>query len=454
MSKKRNVKAEESERQSRKEVLRARRQSEQSRQIRIVIAIVLGIILLVFGVALVNEYLLVPNQPVANVRGEEIALGDWQDRVRYQRAQFIINMEDQLESFGDVGLVQQFNGQQIQLLQDGQELGRLVLEQMVDETIIRQEAAKRNITVSSAEIDAAIGEQFSYYGGEAPTPLPTPTQTIMPTPSLTPIPTAVITEALPTQTPLPTPTVGPTGTPLPTATPVSSESFQESLDALLGRYRKVGVSEATFRSAVEAQLYREKLAEALGEEQGVATEEEQASAYFLIFDTQEEADATLAQIGVDGFLTVWNTVRSASFDANRESTASANEQLWRPREQYESNLGADVAAAIFDEPISTPSGVIEVPGVAEGDPSQFIITMASGREIRPVAETTISNAKFQLVSDLITTVRNTETVELLSLWRTRVPGQPILDPKFLVQPTPVPTEVIPTPEPLPTDDGT
>ena len=117
--------------------------------------------------------------PVANVRGEEIALGDWQDRVRYQRAQFIINMEDQLESFGDVGLVQQFNGQQIQLLQDGQELGRLVLEQMVDETIIRQEAAKRNITVSSAEIDAAIGEQFSYYGGEAPTPLPTrpPTRT-------------------------------------------------------------------------------------------------------------------------------------------------------------------------------------------------------------------------------------------------------------------------------------
>ena len=133
MSKKRNVKAEESERQSRKEVLRARRQSEQSRQIRIVIAIVLGIILLVFGVALVNEYLLVPNQPVANVRGEEIALGDWQDRVRYQRAQFIINMEDQLESFGDVGLVQQFNGQQIQLLQDGQELGRLVLEQMVSQ---------------------------------------------------------------------------------------------------------------------------------------------------------------------------------------------------------------------------------------------------------------------------------------------------------------------------------
>jgi len=232
MAKKRNQQesTEEAQRQSRKDVLLARRQAEQSRQAKIIVGVVVGIIALVLVVALVNEFIISPQQAVASVRDEEINLQNWQDRVRYQRAQFITTIEDQLEAFGDLATVQQFNQQQINLLLNGEELGRLVLEQMVDEEVIAQEAAARGITVTDEEVDERIGEQFNYFGGGLPTPFPTPTETIMPTPSITPIPTAVITEVLPTNTPFPTPTTGPTATPPPTATPVSQESFETDLD--------------------------------------------------------------------------------------------------------------------------------------------------------------------------------------------------------------------------------
>src|SRR5690606_11618170 len=157
MSKKRRVEQEESHRQSRKEVLLARRKAEQTRQIRLIVAGVAAIFLVVLGVAIVNEYFIAPGRAVAAVAEDEITLGDWQDRVKYQRAQFIINMEDQLEQFGgEIGLVQQFNAQQIELLLGGEELGRLVLQQMMDEKIVEREAAQRGITVSEAEVDEAI----------------------------------------------------------------------------------------------------------------------------------------------------------------------------------------------------------------------------------------------------------------------------------------------------------
>lgn len=62
---------------------------------------------------------------------------------------------------------------------------------MIDELLIRQEAQSRGIEVTEEEVNAAIGERYSYYDGGLPTPVPTGTNTPVPTPSLTPIPTVV-----------------------------------------------------------------------------------------------------------------------------------------------------------------------------------------------------------------------------------------------------------------------
>jgi hypothetical protein len=457
MAKKRNQQesTEEAQRQSRKDVLLARRQAEQSRQAKIIVGVVVGIIALVLVVALVNEFIISPQQAVASVRDEEINLQNWQDRVRYQRAQFITTIEDQLEAFGDLATVQQFNQQQINLLLNGEELGRLVLEQMVDEEVIAQEAAARGITVTDEEVDERIGEQFNYFGGGLPTPFPTPTETIMPTPSITPIPTAVITEVLPTNTPFPTPTTGPTATPPPTATPVSQESFETDLDDLLDRFRRMGVDEETFRETVRQQILREKLADALAEEEELATEEEMVSAFVLSFGTEEEAEAALAQIEAEGFLEVWNQVRSQPPDPDVERPPAATEQLWRTRDQLVGTYTEEAAEVLFDTETGEYTVILEVPGETEEQLSRFYIFQVSGREVRPLAAGTIDGLKSQLVSDLITTVRNAGDVETTQLWRTRWPSNPRLDPDYLVQPTvaptpsplvPLPTTIITTPE--------
>ncbi|MCZ7667055.1 MAG: SurA N-terminal domain-containing protein [Chloroflexi bacterium] len=213
-----NETIEEQQRRSRKEVLVARKEAQQKRQIWIAAGIVGAIILAVILLALINELLISPNRTVASVGDDTIALNEFQDRVVFERTQRIVLLENQLEAFnGDVGIIQQFASQLIiDLLPSSSDtFGESILEQMVDETLLEQAAAERGLSVSEEEVDEAIGADFNYFGGGLPTPAPSATETIVPTPSLTPIPTAVITGSCPPPPELPTPTQGPTATPFP-----------------------------------------------------------------------------------------------------------------------------------------------------------------------------------------------------------------------------------------------
>ena len=436
MARKRNEVAEEAQRQTRKDVLIARKRAQQTRQIRIGVAIVAGLLALVFLFALVNEFVIAPSRPVAIVSDEEITLREWQERVRFERAQRIVLLENQLEAFGgDVGIVQQIAGQAIVELQDAEGLGQTVLNRMIDEVVMRQAAEEHGITVTEEDVDAEIGAAFAYFGGESPTPTPSPTATIMPTPSLTPLPTAVITEEVATLTPAPTATVGPTGTPLPTPTPVSEEAFQETFNEFLGRFRALGVPEETYRDVVRTQLYRERLTEALAEEREVPEEAEQASAFVLSFDSEEEAGEVAQRIEEEGFLTVWNTIRSAPVDPESESTAVANEVLWRTREAIATNLGEEVAQAIFSLPIDTASEVLEQTQADET--ASYHIVQVSGREVRPLSETELENRKLELLASFIDE-QLTGNLILTEFDRGRAPTQPVLDPIFTSPPTATP----------------
>ena len=196
---------------------------------------------MIFIIGIVNELIVAPNRPVATINEEDITLRNWTNRVRFERAQRAIFLDEQFEAFdGDVGLLQQFFGQTMGELFNAEELGQAIVDQMVREAIIRQQAAERGIVVTDEDIDMLVEESFNYFGGDSPTPFPTPTETAMPTPSLTPIPTAIITDLLPTTTPFPTLEPAPTGTAAPTATPVSPEEYQTQLDELYDQLRGFG----------------------------------------------------------------------------------------------------------------------------------------------------------------------------------------------------------------------
>ncbi|MCA9930226.1 MAG: SurA N-terminal domain-containing protein [Anaerolineales bacterium] len=451
MAKKRNQEDLENQRASRKEILRKRKLDEQTRQVRIGVFIVAGLLAIIFVVAIINEFFIVPNQAVATVFGEEITLQDWQDRVRLERAQRVMLLENQLEAFGgDVGIIQQFSGQIMVDLQNAEDLGQSVLNNMIDEMVIKQAAEARGITVTEADIDQQIDELFGYYGGGLPTPAPTATETMMPTPSVTPIPTQVITDVLPTLTPVPTLTPGPTFTPQPTATPVSQESFDEQFSELITRFNDLGVDVATYRESVRAQIYRDRLLDVLAGEDRIASEAEQASFFVLSFGTEAEANEAAALIASDGYLDVWNTIKSTPFDPESTSTASASEVLWRTKALVQSSVNAQVADAVFNIDLNTPSEIIVEP--VDEETNQYFIVMVTGREIRPLSDSEYENNKQQNLINFVS-AQQVDQVVLTGNDRGRVPTQPVLDPLFTQPPTATPLLPTPIPADPAGDDG-
>lgn len=431
-------------RQSRKEILLARRRERQTRQLRLLVLGVAGLLALIFIVAFIMVQVVTPRQPVAIVNGEEIAMRDWQDRVRFQRTQLVVGIDQLAEAVGgDIGQVQQLAGQQINLLMDPPTLGQAVLDEVINDRLIRQEAARRGIVVTDEDVQQEIEESFNFFSGASPTALPTPTETIMPTPSLTPIPTAVITEVVPTNTPFPTPTAGPTVTPQPTPTPVSAEAFQQDYQDLLDQFGRYNVTEAQFREIIRSQLYEERLREALAEEEGVPSEEEQVSFWYMAFDTLEQAEAARDRAIQEDFLTVWNTIRSEPVDPEGEPAGFASELLWRTRESVTTTLNEDIAEEAFTLPLNVPSRVLTLPAATEEAADRFYVIMVSGREVRPLTQATIDSRKEQLLQAWLEAQRATG-VETLDRWRANVPGRPILDSRYLVQPTAVPTVPVTT----------
>lgn len=439
MAKKPSNITEESQRQSRKDILIARKQAEQTRRIRLAMGGVGALIALIFVLAILIEVVIIPGRAVATVGDHPITLKEFQRRVRYERAQRIILLENQLEAFGgDVGIIQQFAQQMIVELYQPEVLAQGVLDQMVQEEMARQMAEARGISISEADIDEAIGASFNYFDGGLPTPFPTAEETVVPTPSLTPVPTSVITDVLPTSTPFPTATTGPTSTPRPTSTPVSQEAFQEQLDDVLSQFSELSADEEIYRAVIKAQLYRSKLMEELAIENEIPEEAEHVSIFMLSFQSEEAGNAAADLLEETDFLSLWNTLRTAPGELS--ITGSASELLWRTQEDLAASIGEEAAEIAFAVPIGEPTGVIS--RSVSADSSTFFILQASGRELRPLSDSALEQEKFDLLSSVVDQ-QLTGNLELADFWRSRVQRTPELDPKFLAQPTATPLPLDP-----------
>ncbi|HKY55804.1 MAG TPA: SurA N-terminal domain-containing protein, partial [Anaerolineales bacterium] len=136
------------------------RLERERRQVRLIRAIAIGgvvvvLLLLLYGYLNLNVFQL--QKPVAEVNGEVITIGEWQERVRFQRVN-LLNLYNTYvfyqQNFGMDTTQQQQEASFY--LQTPEALGQQVIDQMIDEVLIRQEAEKRGITVSEEEIQKEI----------------------------------------------------------------------------------------------------------------------------------------------------------------------------------------------------------------------------------------------------------------------------------------------------------
>lgn len=290
---------------TKKHIARLEREQQQVRLIQTISIAAIVIVVLLVGYGIFDTTYLKSRKPVAEVNGEKIALNYWQERLQLTRLNLANNLQQYQYYQQNFGLDTSQQVQQIQLyLQVPETLGTQVLTQLVDEALIRQEAQKRGITVSASEIEAQVQKSLNFFPDGTPTPTVTPTEFSIPTLTseqlllypATSTPTEVLTSTpAPTNTPDPAATATftpgpPTPTFLPqpatpTSTPYTLDGFKSQYSSSLDNIKKFGISESTFRSVYENQLYREKLLAEIAKDTP-HTEEQVLARHILVDDEQ------------------------------------------------------------------------------------------------------------------------------------------------------------------------
>ncbi|MCJ7695299.1 MAG: peptidylprolyl isomerase [Anaerolineaceae bacterium] len=306
----------------------ARKEKEQ-RQTRIILIVTISVLAIIVGLivyGLIDSYLVKPNKPVAHVGNDVIAVGEFDKKVKYSRLSMINQAYMYVQysqMFGDLGSSFIPNAQSIVTqMSDTVGVGSSVLDSMIDEIIIEEEAKKLGITVSDAEIQDIKQSSFDFFPQGSPTPTITPTTVFTPTLSAsqlellqyTATPKATETPSV-TSTPIEE-TVVPTQetneteadavndegateqvtqtTESPTPTPYTTQGFAKEFDTYLNTLSSIGFSEKDVYEMFRAQLLRQKLLDEVTKD--LQPFEDQIWARHILVASLEEAESILSRL--------------------------------------------------------------------------------------------------------------------------------------------------------------
>lgn len=440
---------------TKKHQARLERERTQNRNITITAIVVLVLVFGVLGFGFLNENVLKYNRPVARVGNETITTRQFQKQVRYSRYQLIqryTNVVQLLQFFGnDPSVQQQLTAVQSQLA-DPISLGDNVLNQMIEDILVRQEAARRGITVSKEEVDKAFQEAFGFFPEGTPTPSVTPT--IVNTPTLGPTQLALITlTPTPTAGPSPTPTAtmtpsvsptptleptatqaatatpeGPTATatiemtatPEPTATPYTQEGYQKTIQDYLKVVEVTGYTEQDLRALVEIQVYRQKVQDAVLAEQGVKAEAEQVWArHILVADEATANDIYQRLQNGEDFATL-----AAEFSTDTTNNQNGGDLGYFGRGQMDTAF----ETAAFDAKIG------EITKPVKSSFGWHIIQVID-HAVRPLSATEYENLRYTQFTTWLDKLRadSKDVTKYDNVWQSNVPTDPTLDPALIPQ---------------------
>jgi len=378
---------------NRKAISRAEREARIQRWILLATAGLVALTILILAGGFFYERVIWPDQPVASVDGQPIRTREFQKRFRFvedslRRQAAILEQEiaaldpnDPTQSTIAALYRQQITQINLQL-NDPILLGRTVLQQMIDERLIRAEAERRGIRVSPEAIDREIERRFGFIR-ETPTPAGSPTPTITPGPG----------------TPEPTP--------FPTPTPMSEASFRALYASQLKQWEGLGFTEADYRALVEADLLEQQLREAFARE--VPTHEEQVDVRMITAETPDLAGELYRRIQAEGFEKVFEEVQ-----AGKVISATALNMGWTPVGGLGSLYGTELEKIVFATPVLSTTSVIT-------SPAGYHIAFVAGREDRELAPYYLQARQQQAFEDWLQKQRNDPNRVRYFDWQNRIP---------------------------------
>ncbi|MCY3834334.1 MAG: peptidylprolyl isomerase [Chloroflexi bacterium] len=279
-----------------------------------VVAVLASLVAITFAI----EQLIVPNQAVAVVNGDEVSVREFRQQYQLERNRLLLQL-NQLQSSGFD--TQQLAQQEpyktwISEVNVPDQLGLRVINDMVDDRLLAQEAAARNISIDEAALRRSVEEYFGFDPTEValigveptatteptitPTPVvsPTPSNTPEPTPTLDPAATMEATASEPTVTPQPT-VVEPT-----LSAEEVRQNFQQNEEDYRAYFDRVGVAAETLDGFFQRLALEGLLADELVPDDGsllyadvrhILVEDEETAQQALQALEQGESFAALAR---------------------------------------------------------------------------------------------------------------------------------------------------------------
>lgn len=392
------------------------------------------VIALLIAAALIYEFLIVPNQAVATVNGQNITVAAFREQVKFERAYVLqqanarySQAQQQAAAFGmDVNqllqndtVFQQWN----QEIQFTDALGQRVLDDMIDDVLVQQELERRGLSVDDTSIQNQENDFFGYDptqvaligtpGTETPTPTITPTPFVSPTPTSTPLPSAtpVPVETTPeaevtveaeataevTQEVALAATIAPSPTPSQADRLADFEETQDLFREIIREQGEVG------NTAVENFFLREARRTVLREAMFGADTATYVNARHILVATVEEADTILAALNAGESFA--DLAKAHSTDTG--SGARGGELGWSPV----SNFVAEFSAAATTAEIGALVGPVETE-------FGFHIIQVRAREDREVEGSQLESIQRNQFAAWLETFReeNEATISISSNW--------------------------------------
>lgn len=418
---------------SKKHLARLEKEKIQNRLIVTISLVVLALVILLVGYGILDQTVLRDTKPVAVVGSDKITTVEFEKVVRYSRWQLVQQYNSTLELQQTFGSTPQFASyfqstlSQIQYqLQDPNTIGLSVLDQLINDRLIRQEAKKRGITVTAAEIDKAIENWFNYYPDGQPTPTAFPTS--IPTSTLSPEQVQMIATLTPTvdltptivptvgETPTSEPTVsatatasGPTATakPEPTATEYTYQGYRDTLKKYLDRIKETKITEADMRRIFESSLIRTKVEDDMTKD--LKPVQDQVWARHILVNDEATAKQVIDRLNKGEN---W-TALAAELSQDTSNKDKGGDLGW---------FGPGAMVADFEKvAYATPVGTISAP--VKTDFGWHIIQVL-GHEERSLTPEQFTAMKDKSLQTWLTDALKTAKITKTDYWKTVVPSDP------------------------------
>ncbi len=413
--------------QSRKHVARLERERRQVRLIKFIAIGVVAAIVLILAYGYLDTTYLQERQPVAEVNGDKITTKEFKARVVMQRRQLLDQYMQYLQYQQSFGFDMAAQLEQVQSSLDAPtSVGQQVLDALINEALIRQEAEKRGISLTAEEVETFTRELFGFFPDGTPIPTATPTEVTITYPTLSPEQLALVTATPaptegPTVTPPPTATLdpavtatatstpAPTALPSPTATPYTLDGYQGRFDETLQTYKDMGLTEAQYRRLFETELLRTKLFDDLTAD--MPKEEEQVWARHILVADEETAKAVIERLNNgEDFATL-----ALELSEDTGSGAAGGDLGWFGKGQMVPAFEA-TAFSLEDGEISDP---------VESNFGWHIIQKL-GHTTLPLSASAYQQARQAAFDEFIATLREESEVTIHDYWVERVPTSPNL----------------------------